>query len=74
MRQDVGTWNTALTMAKKADKPKRHLLYNLYDEISIDGLLTSQLGNRNLKSLSTNFIISDKSGKVNGGGNGITPG
>jgi phage gp29-like protein len=65
VRQDVATWNTALTMARKAEKPKRHLLYNLYDEISIDGLLTSQLGNRLLKSLSTNFIISDKSGKVN---------
>ena len=65
VRQDVGTWNTALTMARKAEAPKRHLLYNLYDEISIDGLLTSQLGNRTLKSLATNFIISDKSGKVN---------
>ena len=65
VRQDVGTWNTALTMAKKAEFPKRHLLYNLYDEISIDGLLTSQLANRTLKSLATNFIISDKSGKVN---------
>ena len=65
VRQDVGTWNTALTMARKAEFPKRFLLYNLYDEISIDGLLTSQLGNRILKSLATNFIISDKSGKVN---------
>ena len=65
VRQDVATWNTALTMARKAEKPKRHLLYNLYDEISIDGLLTSQLGNRILKSLSTSFIISDKNGKEN---------
>jgi phage gp29-like protein len=65
VRQDVASWNTALTMARKAEKPKRFLLYNLYDEISIDGLLKSQLGNRNLKSLSTSFIISDKSGNTN---------
>jgi phage gp29-like protein len=65
VRQDVGSWNTALTMARKADQPKRHLLYNLYDEISIDGLLASQLGNRLLKSLSSNFTIADKSGKLN---------
>ena len=65
VRQDVASWNTALTMARKAEKPKRFLLYNLYDEISIDGLLKSQLGNRNLKSLSTSFTISDKSGTVN---------
>ncbi|AUX17364.1 hypothetical protein [Flavobacterium columnare] len=63
VRQDVGTWNTALTMARKAEKPKRHLLYNLYDEISIDGLLRSQLSNRFLKSLASSFTISDKTEK-----------
>lgn len=65
VRQDVASWNTALTMARKAEKPKRYLLYNLYDEILIDGLLRSQVSNRFLKSLATTFIISDKSGKVN---------
>lgn len=65
VRQDVASWNTALTMARKAEKPKRHLLHNLYEEISIDGLLASQLGNRTLKSLSNSFTISDKSGTKN---------
>lgn len=65
VRQDVASWNTALTMARKAEKPKRHLLQNLYTEIGIDGLLTSQVKNRQLKSLSSNFIISDKSGNIN---------
>lgn len=65
VRQDVASWNMALTMAKKAEKPKRHLLYNLYNEISIDGLLQSQINNRFLKSLASNFIISDKNGIVN---------
>ncbi|UWY28816.1 DUF935 domain-containing protein [Flavobacterium sp. TR2] len=65
VRQDVLTWNTALTMARKAEKPKRHLLMNLYDEIFIDGLLRSQVSNRFLKSLAMNFTITDKAGKVN---------
>jgi hypothetical protein len=65
VRQDVASWNTALTMARKAEQPKRHLLYNLYDEISIDALLRSQVGNRFLKSLSTSFQITDKAGKLN---------
>jgi len=65
VRQDVLTWNTALTMARKPEKPKRFLLMNLYDEIFIDGLLRSQVGNRFLKSLACNFQITDKAGKVN---------
>lgn len=65
VRQDVQSWNTALTNARKAEKPKRFALYNLYDEISIDALLKSQLENRFLKSLSSNFILQDKSGKRN---------
>ena len=65
VRQDVLTWNTALTMARKAEKPKRFLLMNLYDEIFIDGLLRSQVSNRFLKSLASNFTITDKAGKVN---------
>lgn len=65
VRQDVLSWNQALTMARKAEKPRRHLLQNLYDEIEIDALLQSQLKNRFLKSLSNSFIISDSSGKLN---------
>ncbi len=65
VRQDVASWNSALTSAKKAEKPKRHLLYNLYDEVMIDALLKSQIENRFLKSLSSNFILQDKAGKKN---------
>ncbi|MWB92977.1 DUF935 family protein [Flavobacterium sp. GA093] len=65
VRQDVLTWKTALTMAGKTEKPKRFLLMNLYDEINIDGLLRSQVGNRFLKSLACNFQITDKAGKLN---------
>lgn len=65
VRQDVTTWNAALTMARKAENPKRHLLHNLYDEIEMDALLTSQVQNRFLKSLASAFMITDKAGKLN---------
>lgn len=63
-RQDIASWNKALTLARKADKPKRWQLYNLYDEIILDALLKSQIENRMLKSLSQSFILTDESGNV----------
>ncbi len=63
-RQDIKNWNRALNMAKKAEDPKRHLLYNLYDEIAIDALLTSQIENRKLKALSQAFSLKKASGEV----------
>lgn len=65
VRQDVTTWNAALTMARKQENPKRHLLHNLYDEIEMDALLTSQIQNRFLKSLASIFMITDSAGKIN---------
>lgn len=63
-RQDIASWNKALTLAKKADKPKRWQLYNLYDEIILDALLKSQIENRMLKSLSQSFTLTDESGNI----------
>lgn len=64
-RQDVRSWNTALTNARKADNPKRWQLYNLYKEIMIDALLLSQISNRRRKSLAESFVIKDSKGKIN---------
>ncbi|MCH4828900.1 hypothetical protein [Flavobacterium columnare] len=41
-RQDCWV-NKALVMAGKADNPKRWQLYNLFNEIRLDALLTSQI-------------------------------
>lgn len=64
-RMDVLNWTQALNMAKNADNPRRHLIYNLYDEILIDALLTSQIENRRLISLSQKFSLSSATGEVN---------
>ena len=63
-RQDIASWNRALTMARKVDAPKRWQLYNLYDEIMLDALLKSQIENRMLKSLAQAFTLSDESGNI----------
>ncbi len=63
-RKDIKDWKRALSLAKKGEDPKRHLLYNLYDEIIIDGLLTSQIENRRLKGLSESFILKNSSGEI----------
>ncbi|MFK7061413.1 DUF935 family protein [Flavobacterium oreochromis] len=59
-RQDIVSWNRALTMARKAEAPKRWQLYNLYDEIMLDALLKSQIENRMLKCLAQAFTLSDE--------------
>lgn len=64
-RMDVLNWNQALNMARNADDPRRHLLYNLYDEVTLDSLLTSQIENRRLMSLSQSFMLSSSTGEVN---------
>ncbi|OXA83705.1 hypothetical protein B0A56_00755 [Flavobacterium columnare NBRC 100251 = ATCC 23463] len=63
-RQDIASWNRALTMARKAENPKRWQLYNLYDEIMLDALLKSQIENRTLKSLAQAFTLSDEKGVI----------
>ena len=51
-RQDIASWKRSVQLAQKIENPKWYLLQQLYDDISIDALLTSQYKNRLLKSLS----------------------
>ena len=64
-RQDIQHWNQALNQARTAENPKFYPLQLLYNEISIDALLASQVENRRLKSLSTSFVFTDSKGKLN---------
>jgi len=63
-RQDIATWNRALRMTKLEENPKWFLLQQLFDEISLDALLTSQYKNRNLKALSERIVLKKPSGEV----------
>ncbi|RWX00927.1 phage portal protein family protein [Flavobacterium cerinum] len=63
-RQDILSWNMALNQARTAENPKFYALQLLYNEIVNDALLSSQLENRRLKSLSTPFIFNDLKGTL----------
>jgi hypothetical protein len=63
-RQDILSWNLALNQARASENPKFYGLQLLYNEIVSDALLSSQLENRRLKSLSTPFIFNDLKGNL----------
>ena len=63
-RQDIASWNRALRMTKLEENPKWFLLQQLFDEISLDALLTSQYKNRQLKALSERIVLKKPSGEV----------
>ncbi|MDB4157960.1 DUF935 domain-containing protein [bacterium] len=63
-RQDIASWNRALRMTKLEENPKWFLLQQLFDEISLDALLTSQYKNRQLKALSKKIVLKGPSGEV----------
>jgi phage gp29-like protein len=64
-RNDLATWKMALKQAEAIEAPKRIRLQNLYKDISIDGLLTSQMENRILQTMAASFSLKDQGGKVN---------
>ena len=63
-RQDIASWNRALRMTKLEENPKWYLLQQLYDEISLDALLTSQYKNRQLKALAERIVLKKPNGEV----------
>lgn len=65
-RKDIKKWRDALSAAGNTENPRRFLLHDLYDYLSTDGHLESQLLMRRMATLSTKFIITDrKTGKEN---------
>ena len=63
-RQDIASWNRALQLTKLEDNPKWYLLQQLYDEVSLDALFTSQYENRQLKALSERIVLKKPNGDV----------
>ena len=63
-RQDIASWNRALRLTKLEDNPKWYLLQQLYDEVSLDALFTSQYENRQLKALSERIVLKKPNGDV----------
>jgi Protein of unknown function (DUF935) len=61
-RQDIANWNRAQNLTT-IDEPKNFLLQNLFKEVGIDALLTSQIENRLQKCLSFPFKILKENGQ-----------
>ena len=63
-RKDIKKWRDALTAANNVENPRRYLLHDLYDYLSTDGHLESQLLLRRMATMSKKFMIVDsKTGK-----------
>lgn len=63
--RDIADWKRALLQAQRAQDPKFVLLQDLFDDISNDALLTSQINNRHERTISTPFELSSPDGTVN---------
>jgi len=64
IRNDIATWKSALKQAQSIVYPKRIRLHNIYYDVAMDALLTSQIENRILKTLGADFVLKDKEGNV----------
>lgn len=64
-RNDIAVWKTALRQAMAVETPRRIKLQNLYRDIMTDALLSSQINNRQLQTLSAEFSLKDANGEVN---------
>ncbi|ANQ49606.1 DUF935 family protein [Flammeovirga sp. MY04] len=63
-RKDISNWKTALQKADNVDDPKRQLLIEVYEDIMLDGTLSSQVQQRQERTIGSSFQLINKSGKV----------
>lgn len=64
VRKDLDSWRHALRQADSVERPRRRLLMDLYADIMLDALLTSQVEQRIGRTLSAEFSLKDAAGKV----------
>lgn len=63
-RSDVQVWKRAIASAENIENPKMFPYYNLVKDMSIDAHLTSQIQNRKLSTISSNFVIKKANGET----------
>nr|WP_085473262.1 hypothetical protein [Sphingobacterium psychroaquaticum] len=56
-RQDIQSWRRALAMFQNIEQPANWVLQQLYNNVKIDALLTSQIENRKDQTFSSEFVI-----------------
>ncbi len=57
LRSDIDVWKKAETLALHPENPKKYMLHHLFKEIEKDALLSSQINNRKLKVLGSEFSV-----------------
>lgn len=63
-RRDIATWKSALARAQAVTNPRRSQLQQLYDDIMLDALLTSQVENRKKQVMGATINLKDASGNI----------
>jgi hypothetical protein len=64
IRRDIATWRAAVQTSLRAENPRNRDLQDLYDDIMLDNLLTSQVNNRFEQTISCNFELVNDAGKA----------
>ncbi len=64
-RQDMATWKAATRAALNVEMPRRARIQELFDNISLDALLTSQIENRKKQVVGASFTLKDANGEIN---------
>ena len=65
VRKDMESWRRALRHADSVERPRRRELMDLYADVMLDALLTSQIEQRIGRTLSAEFSLKDTADKVN---------
>jgi len=63
-RQDIAAWKAALRQAEAADNRRRTKLQHIYNDITLDALLSSQIANRKMLTMGAPFSIKTATGEV----------
>ena len=63
-RRDIADWKAALQLATAAQNPRQYLLQDIYNDITNDALLSSQIANRREQTISHPFEMVADNGKV----------
>lgn len=64
-RKDIQSWRTAMQQAEKVENPNRNMLYNLYDELVLDGHLFSLMRKSKLAVSGAEFsVVNSKDNKI----------
>ena len=70
-RKDIADWRNALRLAQLAKDPKFYQLQDIFDDISDDALLTSQINHRPVQTIAAPFELFTPDGKVDDNSTGL---